>query len=163
MPVPASGGRIRRVTGVPLWRPTPTHPTGTRTVCSNGKAIPNEQITPPPLSCSVVFLQQTVATKKLFNRIDLGRTGVKQAGRRVIVVSHPQQDLLRNGFSVPFCEDHMWSVDPLFYSPVAVNRGFLVAVAVSRIAAAEPFLQRQIRVRRSQNSNRRILRIDARE
>src|SRR5260370_28527693 len=37
MPVPACAGRIRRATCVPLCKPTPKHPTGVRTVCSNGK------------------------------------------------------------------------------------------------------------------------------
>src|SRR4029077_8753623 len=40
IPVPAGAGRIRRLTGAPLWRPTPVQATAVRIVCScvKGKA-----------------------------------------------------------------------------------------------------------------------------
>src|ERR1700682_3362682 len=34
MPVPAGAGIIRRLTGAPLWRPTPLQATAARIVCS---------------------------------------------------------------------------------------------------------------------------------
>src|SRR5882724_9619979 len=137
IPVPAGAGRIRSATWVPLWRPTPTHPTVARTVCSNGKLFQMNRLHRLFQAEVLFFYNRLWPRRNLLNRIDLGPGRVKQPRWRMVVVSNTEVDLLGNGFPVALCQDDMRSIDPLFHSPVAVNRGLLIAITISRIAGTE--------------------------
>src|ERR1051326_3779207 len=122
------------------------------------QVIPSKQITPKRGSAYVVFLQQTVSVWELLclNRINFSHGRVKEGFRRVSIVSNIQNDLLGDGFAIPPGDRHARGVDSLDHFPVAVNRGFLVPISVTRIACGEALFQRQVR-RRINNQSHRLI------
>src|SRR5260370_35712364 len=85
-PVPAGAGKIRRLTGAPLCKPTPRQPTGVRTVCSKGKLFQMKRLHRIERPWTVVFLQHIVAVKELLltalvkDWCEIGRGGMGVVG-----------------------------------------------------------------------------------